>query len=217
MRHWSGILALACALAASAAAADTRVYSITGVDCVECSNPIMTQVKKIKGVKKTEFDRQKVELTVTTDASIRDEDVLAAIARSGAGFKGTIGAGKGAYIPFGTYPPGADAVVLTHDGAAVGPLEKLRVPGKYTVFDMYADWCGPCRQVDSQLREIVAHRSDVAVRKLNVVDFSSPLAREQGDKLRALPYLVIFSPGGKRTELVGNDTRKIAAALGARP
>ena len=54
------------------------------------------------------------------------------------------------------------------------------------------------------------------MRKLNIVDFKSPLAREQGSRLKALPYLVIFTPSGKRQELVGVDTKRLAAALGGR-
>src|SRR5207253_11057434 len=48
--------ALCCLLAASAARADrVQVYSITGVDCVECANPIQAQLRKLRGVRKTEF------------------------------------------------------------------------------------------------------------------------------------------------------------------
>src|SRR5262249_33671570 len=151
------------------AAARTQVYSVTGVDCAECSGPVMAQVKKIKGVKRTEFDVHKVELTVTMSDAVPDGAVLGAIAAAGPGFGGSVGAGHGAYLPFATYPDGADLEVLSRAGEAVGPLDRLRVPGKYTVFDVYADWCGPCRVVDKQLRDLVARRRDIAVRKLNVV------------------------------------------------
>ena len=82
---------------------------------------------------------------------------------------------------------------------------------KFTVFDVYADWCGPCRNVDEKLREIVAKRPDVAVRKLSVVDFDSPLAQELG--IETLPYVVVFSPEGKKTEIHGAELGKIDQAL----
>src|SRR5262249_31642707 len=145
---------------------------------------------------------------------VSDEAVTAAVARAGKGFHASAGAGQGAYVPFANYPPGADVVVLTRSGAAVGPLEKLRVAGKYTVFDLYADWCGPGRVVDAGLRDVVAQREDVAVRKLEIWDFASPLAREQGARMRALPYVVVFSPQGKRTDITGDDAKRLAAALG---
>lgn len=217
MRRWIVAIFMSGLLVSSAAYAErVQVYSITGVDCADCGSAIKAELKKLKGVRKMEFDINKVELKVVMDNRLADDAVLAAIARSGPDFKGVVGPGKGAYIPFGKYPKGSDVVVLTETGSAVGPLEKLRVPGKYTVFDLYADWCGPCRVVDAELRELIEHRQDLAVRKLNLVDFKSPLAREQGSKLKALPYLVVFAPDGKRTELVGADTNKLAAALRSR-
>jgi thiol-disulfide isomerase/thioredoxin len=114
------------------------------------------------------------------------------------------------------YPPGADVATLSKDGEAVGPLAKLRVPAKYTVFDVYADWCGPCRSVDERLRAIVAVRADVAVRKLNVVEFESPLARELGARLEALPYVIVFTPAGKRIDIAGVDMGKLDKALGSK-
>jgi thioredoxin 1 len=217
MKQWILGIILSGLLAASAAHADrVQVYSVQGVDCASCGNAIKAGLKKLQGVKKSEFDINKVELTVTMDDRVSDDAVLNAIAHSGKGFKGFVGRGKGAYLPFEKYPKGADVVVLTENGGAVGPLEKLRVGDKYTVFDVYADWCGPCRVVDAQLRELTEHRKDIAVRKLNVVDFKSPLAREMGAKLKALPHVVVFSPDGKRTDLTGADAKKLAAAVGTR-
>ncbi len=111
------------------------------------------------------------------------------------------------------YPAGADVRVLTRDGRAVGPLDELRARGKYTVFDLYADWCAPCKLVDVRLREIVAKRRDVAVRKLNVVDFDSPLAAEMGPQFDSLPWLVVFSPSGRRQDVVGLDLAQLDDAL----
>ena len=111
------------------------------------------------------------------------------------------------------YPAGADVATLSKDGSAVGRLDKLRVAGKYTVFDVYADWCAPCREVDRRLREIVATRTDVAIRKLNVVDFDTPLARELGPSFEALPYLVVFTPTGKKAEVIGLDLPRLEKAL----
>ena len=52
------------------------------------------------------------------------------------------------------------------------------------------------------------------MRKLNVVDFDSPLARELGPRLEALPYVVVFDPAGKRTDIVGADFGKLDRVLG---
>ena len=81
------------------------------------------------------------------------------------------------------------------------------------MFDVYAEWCGPCRFVDARLRELIAGRKDLAVRKLNVVDFDSPLAKELGPRIEALPYVIVFDPAGKRTDIVGADFGKLDKAL----
>ncbi len=109
--------------------------------------------------------------------------------------------------------PDPGFVTLSREGEAVGPLEKHRVTGKYTVFDIFADWCAPCRLVDARLREIAAERKDVAVRKLNVVDFESPLAGELGPDFETLPYVVVFAPDGKRTDILGADLPKLDRTL----
>jgi len=198
------------ALAASPARADrVQVYSIQGADCSSCGEKIRTALKKVKGVKKTAFDMRKVELTVEMEDGVADSVVLAAA--EGVGLHAIVGAGQGAYLPKEPYPAGADVLELNKDGAAVGPLDKLRVADKFTVFDVYADWCGPCRDVDKKLREIVAGRPDVAVRKLVVLDFDSPLARELG--LEMLPHVIVYTPEGKKTEIRGAELGKIDKAL----
>lgn len=204
--------AVVLGVAATVLADRTQVFSIQGADCGQCGDEIKGELKKLRGVKKAEFDIHKVELTVKLEDGVTDEAVIAAVER--AGMKALAGPGQGSYLPPPAYPAGADVATLTRDGSAVGPLDKLRVPAKYTVFDVYADWCGPCRQVDERLRELVKARADVAVRKLNVVDFDTPLARELGSRFDALPYVVVFSPAGKRTDIQGIDFDKLDRALG---
>jgi copper chaperone CopZ len=199
------------ALPSLAAADRVQVFSIQGADCAQCAEKIKKALKPIKGVKKTEFDQVKVELTVRLADHVTDEEVVSAIETTG--LKAVPGAGQGAYVPHEGYPADADVQLLSPDGRAVGSLERLRVEGKHTVFDVYADWCGPCRLVDARLREIVGQRSDVAVRRLNVISFETPLASELGPSFTALPYLVVFSPSGKRTDIEGADFAKLDKAL----
>ena len=213
-------LAVLAALAvASPAAADrVQVFSVQGIDCAQCENEIRPYLKKVKGVKKWTFDLTRSEFTITLADNTPDDAVIAAIGRSGK-FRALPGAGYGTKLgasQHAPYPEGTDFAVVTDKGDAVGPLEELRVPGKYTVFDYFADWCGPCAKIDKQLREIVAARKDVAIRKLNVVSFNSALAKQVGRKLRGLPYVVVYSPEGKRTEIIGENYKQLNAALGVR-
>lgn len=208
---------VALLLAADPVHADrTQVYSIRGADCGDCGNQVLAALKKLKGVRRATFDRYTVEVTATVSDAIGDAQVVDWIAKSSPAFTATAGPGKGAYLPLPEYPRNADVQVLTRDGSALGDLAKLRVAGKYTVFDVYADWCGPCRVLDRDLRDLVVTRSDIAVRKLNVVRFESPLAREFGASLKVLPHVVVFSPTGVRHDLSGADGKRVAAALRAK-
>jgi copper chaperone CopZ/thiol-disulfide isomerase/thioredoxin len=195
------------------AADRTQVYSIQGADCASCAEAIKGELKKIPGVRKVEFDKHAVEITVKMDDRVADGAILAGVARAREGLTAVVGPGKDAYLAAEPFPAGADFRVLTSDGSAVGPLPKLAVAGKYTVFDVYADWCGPCRVVDERLRTIVAARSDVAVRKLNVVDFDRPLARELGAGFDTLPFLVVITPAGRKVEIAGGDEDELDRAL----
>lgn len=208
---WSvGLLGV---LAGPAGADRTQVYSIQGADCASCAEDVKKELKKVKGAGTVNFDKQKVEITVRLEDAVSDDEVLAAVARAGHGLKAVVGPGQGSYLSFEAYPPGTDVQTLTENGAAQGPLDKLRVAEKYTVFDVYADWCGPCRVVDEKLRQIVAGRPDVALRRLNVVDFDTPLAREMGPGFETLPYAIVYTPKGRKVEITGTDFERLDKAL----
>jgi thiol-disulfide isomerase/thioredoxin len=73
-------------------------------------------------------------------------------------------------------------------------VEDYLVPEKYTVVDFYADWCTTCRKVTPVLEGFARRDTRVALRKVNVVSWDSPVARQYG--LTALPYLLLFGPQG---------------------
>jgi copper chaperone CopZ/thiol-disulfide isomerase/thioredoxin len=191
----------------------TQVYSVQGVDCASCADAIKAQLKKVEGIRKVDFDKHAVELRIRMADGVSDQVVLDAVARAEKGFTAVVGAGQGAYLPVPEFPPGTDVQVLTRDGSAVGPLPNLAVPGRYTVFDVFAEWCGPCREVDERLRQVVSQRTDVAIRKLNVRDFDTPLALELGPMFETLPYVVVITPKGKRFDVVGTDFEALDKAL----
>lgn len=66
---------------------------------------------------------------------------------------------------------GVDVAVVGPRGSA-SPL--VPVPQKITVFDLWADWCAPCRELDERLAELARRYPErIAVRKLDVVDTDS--------------------------------------------
>ena len=203
-------------LAPPAWADRSQTFTVRQEDGSYCEADLNIEIKKVKGIKKYRFDRAKLQVVVTLADGVSDDVVLAAIKRARARCSMNEAKHEDARTAPAAYSKDADVMVLSKKGESIGPLKQHLVAGKYTVFDVYADWCGPCQLVDRKLREILSTRQDIAVRKLNVVDFNTPLVRELGPKMRALPYVIVFDPKGKRTDIIGGNTQRLAATLGAR-
>lgn len=117
-------------------------------------------------------------------------------------------------------PGQADLRVITH-GQEVDVAAHLAA-GKYTVVDFYAAWCPPCRIVGPALERLAAAESDrLAVRKVDIVDWTMPVAEQYG--IESLPHLMLFGPDGRRVangdevygallEVFGDAARELAAA-----
>ncbi|MFC7041574.1 thioredoxin family protein [Halonotius sp. GCM10025705] len=98
-------------------------------------------------------------------------------------------------------------VAATHSGwyllvvDVVGPAERHeevdRGPGPFA--DFYADWCGPCQQLEPIVEEVAA-TTDAAVAKVDI-DRHQRLAQQHG--VQGVPTIVVFSDGQPADRLVG--------------
>ena len=210
-------LAIAAAMlllpAAAARAERLQVFSLRGLDGGDAGDRIAAQGRRHDGVNQAGFDLYACEWTVRLAGDISNPQVIEWVQKAGDGYRALVGPGQGRYLPPLEYPAGADVAVLTRDGSAVGPLEKLRAPNRTTVFDFYADWCVACRGLDLRLRDFALRHPGVTIRKLDVRRWDSPLAREIGPRLTALPYLVVFTPEGKRQDFVGAEWNAVAKRM----
>jgi thiol-disulfide isomerase/thioredoxin len=91
---------------------------------------------------------------------------------------------------------------IRQDGAAINEQD-LTIPGQYTVVEFFADWCAPCRAIDPYLKDL-AEDSRVAVRKVDIVNWESPVAKQWG--LRSIPHLRVYDPSGR---LLGEPTSNL--------
>ncbi|HXH27929.1 MAG TPA: thioredoxin family protein, partial [Candidatus Polarisedimenticolia bacterium] len=91
--------------------------------------------------------------------------------------------------------PRADIRVITH-GQEVDLASHL-APGKYTLFDFYAVWCPPCRELSPQLERLAErHPGALAIRKVDIVDWTMPVAAQH--RIVELPYLMLYDRQGRK-------------------
>ncbi len=88
-----------------------------------------------------------------------------------------------------------DVAVITHGNEV--DLAAHVAPGKFTVFDFYAPWCPPCRVLGPALERLAGREpARLALRKVDIVDWTEPVARQYG--VESLPYLVLYDDRGRQ-------------------
>jgi thioredoxin 1 len=118
-----------------------------------------------------------------------------------------------AVLATGTVVNAADVQTITH-GREVD-FEDHLVPGKYVLFDFYADWCGPCYALEPRLLDLAGRHSDrLALRKIDIINWDSAVARQYG--LSSIPYLALYGPDGQRIAAgdAGSVVNRLISVLG---
>ena len=70
--------------------------------------------------------------------------------------------------------------------------------------DFYADWCGPCKMLATQLEQLEDNRDDSKIIKINV-DENQKLARKYG--IMSIPALMLFKDGKLVDNKIGYTTK----------
>lgn len=194
--------------------AKTTVLSFPDLDCADCGEEMARKLIESDGVYKTGFNKRKAELTVSADP---DLDVLGLAQKKKPADEEwhlVVGAGKGAYLPWGSPPEKADVVIVAKDGEDVPDLTPHLVAGKITVVDFSAKWCDPCRDLDEHVLELLKSTDDIAYRKLDVGDWDTPLAERYLKGIEALPYVIVFDPTKKKVDAIaGLDLARFDRAV----
>ncbi len=81
--------------------------------------------------------------------------------------------------------------------------QDLIVPGKITIVDFYADWCGPCKVADPYLKAF-AEDPDVFLRKVDIVSWRTAVTQQW--KIRSIPNMRVYDRNGNE---VGKPTASL--------
>jgi thiol-disulfide isomerase/thioredoxin len=97
-------------------------------------------------------------------------------------------------------PTDAKVATITHGDQV--DIQKHCVPGKITIVDFYADWCGPCRTIGPIIEQRVNKDDDLVLRKVDIVAWDSPVSQQYG--IRAVPCIQVYDRRGNKVgQLVG--------------
>jgi thioredoxin 1 len=103
-------------------------------------------------------------------------------------------------------------IVLANRPGEMVVIEDLLVPGKVTVVDFWAEWCGACKEVDAKLLLAITGEPGIAVRKIDILDDDSPVAKHYD--IGVLPHIRIYSRDGELLyALIGDNAHSIAERL----
>lgn len=209
------------AVVACAHAAPTRapvggtketVISLREIDCQSCGQAVTRLLEAREGVVDARFDQGRVEVSVTYDPARTSPEKLIAAVR-GAGYRAESGAGRGAYATDVRFSEDADVKWISSAGEDVD-IDAQRAEGKVTVIDFYATWCGPCREVDREMVTILENDPGVALRKVNVVEWESPVAKRYLTNVPNLPYVIVYARSGARVRVItGLDLPALRSAI----
>ena len=191
------ILVLATILLAAPLFADKLTFNVIGIDCEGCAKPILDALRGVGGVTNPTLDWKKGIATVDVPASFDREKIRTAL--TDLGFD-TVFAGE---THKDTEQISAE-VLKTLDvetdmkGKRVDE-KRVGVPNKITIVDYYAEWCGPCKVLESRLLHYMTTHPNVALRRVNVGKWNTPAAEQltRTFYVGGIPYLRIYDANGK--------------------
>ena len=96
------------------------------------------------------------------------------------------------------------------NGGSEVSLQSILVPGKVTIVDFFADWCGPCRQMAPYLERMALYDDDVRLCKVDIVKFGTPVTHQY--KIDAIPSVWVYD---RRGYLVVGPTHNLQAVAEA--
>ena len=173
----------------------TFTFTVEGMTCNNCAQSLTETLQKMEGVESAsvDFSTKTAKVIATGDVTIQKLKTVV----QGRNFEALF---KGEFLP----PPltadekkGLDILVIKGGGKI--NIKDYLTEGKITIFDFYADWCGPCRVFSPKLERLIRDNNNVTLRKVDIVTWKSALSKQltKTYKMPALPFVLVFDDHGK--------------------
>ncbi len=188
-------------------------FSVAGMTCGTCANSATKELLKISGVREAKVDFDTKQATVKSDTAVTEAAIREALGRLG--FEARFADDTPVEPPLSDEERAQLDIKAASHGEAFKTPEFL-APGKYTIFDFFAEWCGPCHLLTPKLERLVQKRRNIALRKVDIVSWKSDAAKQatKDFKMPGLPYVRVYGPDGKFIGAVsGNHFDKVQALL----
>lgn len=105
-------------------------------------------------------------------------------------------------------PANVPDFLVTANGGQTVNLDTIAVPGKITIIDFYAEWCGPCQRIGPELVKLASADEDVILRKIDIVNWDSPVVKQLA--IQSVPNVRVIGKDGKQ---VGETTSSLDAIV----
>jgi len=183
-------------------------FKVEGLSCWNCANSSTSILKGVEGVDSAYVNFDTKEGVAYTNGTVSRQDIKNAL--SAKNFEAL-------FENETLIPPLSDEELKGLDINTIIGGKKIKfneylTKGKVTVFDFYADWCGPCRVFSPKLEHLVKDNPNVSLRKVDIVDWKSALANQltKDYQLPALPFTLIFDDKGNLlAKIEGNNVEKV--------
>jgi copper chaperone CopZ len=189
-------------LFATTLSAETFTFTVVGMDCAACGPPIVKTLEAVEGVKSAKVDWKSQTATVDLPSQFDRQKIRVAL--TNAGYESVFPGEERKEIE----PLPADVLKTLdirqfRDGRRVD-IPSVLAKGKVTIVDFYAEWCGPCRVLETRLQHLMRGKSNLALRRVDIGKWDNEAAKQATREFQAeaLPYIRVYDAKGKFTGAV---------------